>query len=281
MSILFSWCIGIDSEEWRTRLLQVVQASRVPATILPQANELQISPLHPLQHYLIETADDVMKTFQIGTQLARRWWENGWGSPTIGLLVSAQAWEAVGTGSGLPVSSTNRSLFEVVVYKEFVDDPTLDAGFAFLSRFRRKRIRVYDLYHYSPSNHYPYQSLEGRWAHAHGLDFEIWKPYSTVDESVIVLEGHDPGSLITSAYHFIWQEGLWRKPTGLVALAPVAWHAELRRAQVEDRPLFLDVCAPDELRAEGVARVQRWRAQLQSALEAFYAEWAAKLPSLE
>ncbi len=272
MKIVFSWHIGCDSEEWRARLTQYVRANHVPATLYPQAESLLLSAVNPLQMYLLETADDIGRAFEIGVGLARKWWEAGLGYPTIALLTAAATWElGAGFGGMLPVTPLARSLFEIVVYKERVDNPESAVEFAFMRRFNRRRIRVYDLYYSSES--LAYSGLLQKAASRCRLNFASWEPHLVVDESVVVVERGDVGGYIASAYEFLWREGCWRKPLGLVALAEPHLHKDLLRAQRDGRPLYMDVCSPQQLEAEGFVRVRRWRSVLEGTLREFYTRW--------
>lgn len=272
MSITCSWQIGVDSEEWQARLQIVVRKRRVPATILPQAESLLRLTAHPLDRYVIGTEDDIVRSFEIGVRLARKWWEQGIGFPTIVLLTSAKAWEAKAQFSGLlPVSSVPKPLFDLIVYKELIDEPVPQAGFSFLSRFGHIDTCVRRLYYSSEQS--SYGELLHRVASACRLQFSVWEPYYLLNESLVVIERHDVGGFITTAYHAMWREGLWRKPVGIVALAPEPLHEDLLSTRVEDRPIFLDVLTPEQLIEDGVVRVRRWRSDLETALRMFYARW--------
>lgn len=272
MRITCSWQIGVDSEEWRARLQTAVRKRRVPATVLPQAESLLRLTAHPLDKYVIDTEDDIVRSFEIGVHLARKWWEQGIGSPTIVLLTSANAWEAKAQFSGLmPVSSVPKSLFDMIVYKELLDEPVSQAGFSFLSRFGHIDTSVRHLYYSLEQS--SYGDLLHRVASACRLQFSVWDPCCLIDESLVVIERHDVGGFITTAYNAIWREGLWHKPVGIVALAPEPLHKDLLSARVEDRPIFLDVLTPEQLIKDGVVRVRRWRSDLETSLRMFYARW--------
>ncbi|GIV17369.1 MAG: hypothetical protein KatS3mg022_2804 [Armatimonadota bacterium] len=272
MSIACSWYIGVDSEEWRARFLPVLRKRRVSATILPKAESLLTMAINPLQGYVIETADNVTRSLGIATCLFRKWWVEGFGFPTIALLTSREIWETKAQFSGLlPVSSTPVPLFALVVHKELVDQPFPQAGLSFLSRLKYIDVRVRDLYHICKRS--SHSELLHQLASKCRLDFSVWEPKFLVDGSIVVIEGEDIGDFITTSYRAIWREGLWRKPLGLVALAPEPLHTDLLHAQIEERPLFMDVCSPEQLAVEGIARVRRWRSSVELALQEFYEQW--------
>lgn len=272
MRITCSWQIGVDSEEWRARLQTAVRKRRVPATVLPRAESLLRLTPHPLDKYVIETEDDIVRSFEIGVHLARKWWEQGIGFPTIVLLTSANAWEAKAEFSGLmPVSSVPRPLFDIVMCKEFVDEPVPQIGFSLLSHFRYIDVSARNLYYSLEQS--SYGDLLHRVASACRLEVSVWESHCLLDENLVVIERHDVGGVITTAYNAIWREGLWRKPVGIVALAPEPLHKDLLSARVEDRPIFLDVLTPEQLIEDGAVRVRRWRSDLETSLQMFYARW--------
>lgn len=276
-----TWVIGCETPEWREQAERAVRQFGLRAYLAPSMKAVVHEPPNPPYHYLLES-ENVTKALDVAVAIFRQWFAYGIGTPHILHLASTAFWERVGNGGELILLEAPHPIYQVKMVKEsaLLEHAEPEDVFRIMGYFTSETVHVETWYMPSLfSREFPEKGL----MEILGIP-PTYIPYphpQVVNHSVLLIAETQVGELLARAFEIVWKYNLWHRPRGLVALAPAEWHSELRRAQVEGRPLFLDICTPEQLRAEGAARVAQWRAQLQAALEAFYAEWAAKLPLSE